>query len=71
MPPFAFELSRQLLRWLGVWLMTLGLPEDVAALIEHPEAVEMLAGAISYIAAEVFWALAKARGWVRERWARQ
>ena len=59
MTPFILELIRQVLRWLGVYLMTIGLPAEMAGLLEHPEVVQMLAGAVSYALADGGWLMAK------------
>lgn len=67
MQPLAFELARQLLRWIGVYLVAAGLPEPIAQLVAHPDVVAWVAGLITYAVAEAFWLMAKARGWVRSR----
>ena len=67
-PSFILELARQLLRWLSIWLISVGLPEPVAALLEHPEFVAQLAAAVSLSLADGGWLVVKAkqlRAWWR------
>jgi hypothetical protein len=62
MPPIYAELIRQALRWLGVWLMTTNiLPPDLAALVDDPETVALVAGFASYALAELGWIGSKVR----------
>lgn len=64
MTPFATELSRQLLRWFGLYLVTIGLPEEtLRPLLEDPQAVSFVAGIISYGLAEAGWLLSRLRRW--------
>lgn len=63
MTPFATELSRQLLRWLGLYLVAAGLPETMRPLFENPQAVSFVAGIISYGLAEAGWLLSRLRRW--------
>ncbi len=64
MTPFATELSRQLLRWFGLYLVTIGLPkETLRPLLEDPQAVSFVAGIISYGLAEAGWLLSRLRRW--------
>lgn len=63
MTPFATELSRQLLRWLGLYLVAAGLPETMRPLFEHPQAVAFVAGLLSYGLAEAGWLLSRLRRW--------
>ena len=66
--PLALELIRQLLRWLGVWLMTVGVPEELAGLTTHEDFVFAVAGAIMYAVADTGWLVAKWRQF-RAWWA--
>ena len=56
------ELLRQVLRWLGVYLATVGLPEPLAALVSDPQTVSLVAAAISYGLADTGWLMKKIRG---------
>lgn len=64
MSPLALELLRQLLRWLGIWLVAAGVPEPLARLLEHPEAAAFVGGLISIAIAETGWLIAKVRQWL-------
>lgn len=59
----ALELVRQILRLLGLWLVTMGLPADLAKLLDHPDAAALTMGLISYALAEMGWIGAKWRHW--------
>ena len=61
MNPLALEFARQVLRWAGVYLMTMGLPEEFAALVQHPDVAAGLAGLIMYAVADTGWIAAKVR----------
>ncbi|MGL5830021.1 MAG: hypothetical protein ACRC0L_10690 [Angustibacter sp.] len=61
MNPIALELVRQLLRWLGVWLMTIGVPEELAGLTTHEDTVLGVAGFIMYLVADTGWLVARWR----------
>lgn len=62
MNPLWQELTRQALRWLGVWLMTSGyLPPQLAEMVSDAGTTEFVIGAISYAIAEGWWGLAKAK----------
>lgn len=62
MDPLAQELIRQVLRWLGVWLMTTGwLPDQVAALVSDAGTTEFVIGAVSYAIAEGWWLKGKVK----------
>ena len=63
MNPLVLEIIRQILRWLGVWLMTVGVPSELAALFDHPAAVDFVAGVILYAMADTGWLMAKWRQW--------
>ena len=63
MTPFATELSRQLLRWFGLYLVTVGMPETMRPLFEQPQAVAFVAGLLSYALAEVAWIVSRIRRW--------
>ena len=55
MTPLVTELIRQLLRLVGVYLMTIGLPPEAAALLEHPEVIGFVVGMVSYATADTAW----------------
>ena len=63
MNPLVLEICRQFLRWFGVWLMTIGVPEPIAALTAHQDAAAGLAGFIMYALADTGWLAAKWRQW--------
>ena len=53
------ELVRQFLRWLGVWAMTIGVPESIAGLTTHEDAVVALTGLVMYALADTGWLVVK------------
>ncbi len=57
--PLFLELVRQFLRWLGVWLMTIGVPESIAELTTHEDAVMAVIGAAMYATADTGWLATK------------
>lgn len=57
MNPLFLELVRQCLRWVGVWLMTVGVPEEVASLTSRQDFIVFVAGLVSYAAADTGWAV--------------
>lgn len=59
MNPLALEILRQVLRWLGVWLMTVGVPEEIAGLTMHEDFVLAVAGAVMYAVADTGWLMVK------------
>ena len=59
MNPLALELVRQLFRWLGVWLMTIGVPEQIAGLTSNEDFILGVAGFIMYLIADTGWLVAK------------
>lgn len=59
--PFFLELVRQFLRWVGVWLMTIGIPENVAGLTAHEDAIMGVVGFVAYLVADGGWLAAKWR----------
>ena len=59
MNPIALEFLRQVLRWLGVWLMTIGVPESLAVLTTHEDFIFGVAGGIMYAVADTGWLVAK------------
>ena len=59
--PFFLELVRQFLRWIGVWLMTIGIPENIAGLTMHEDAIMGAVGFAMYLAADGGWLAAKWR----------
>jgi hypothetical protein len=63
MNPLVLEICRQFLRWFGVWLMTIGVPENIASLTSHQDAAAGLAGFIMYALADTGWLAAKWRQW--------
>ena len=68
--PIFLELVRQLLRWIGVLLMTVGVPESIARLTTHEDAVMALIGAAMYATAETGWLATKwnqFKAWLKAR----
>ena len=63
MNPLALEIARQVLRWLGVWLMTIGVPENIAGLTSSEDAILGAAGLVMYLVADTGWLAAKWRAW--------
>jgi hypothetical protein len=63
MTPLVLEIVRQVLRWAGVWLMTIGLPDEVVALTANEDVIVGVAGFISYALADGGWIVAKWRQW--------
>ena len=63
MNPLALELARQILRWIGVLLMTWGVPESMVGLTAHEDLVMAVAGGIMYAVADTGWLVAKFRQW--------
>lgn len=59
--PFFLELVRQVLRWAGVWLMTIGVPESIAGLTTHEDAIMGVVGLAMYAVADTGWLAAKWR----------
>ncbi len=59
--PFFLELVRQFMRWAGVWLMTLGIPESIAGLTSHEDAIMGVVGFAMYAVADTGWLAAKWR----------
>ena len=57
----ALELTRQLLRWLSIYLIGLGLPADLAALVAHPDIVANVAATAFLMLAETGWIMTKIR----------
>jgi hypothetical protein len=64
MNPLFLELVRQVLRWGGVWLMTVGVPESIAGLTANEDAVFGAAGLLMYLVADTGWLAAKWRAWM-------
>lgn len=64
------ELVRQLLRWTGVWLMTLGVPENIAGLTAHEDVIMGVVGFLMYLTADTGWLVAKYRELKRSTWWR-
>lgn len=64
------ELIRQGLRWAGVWLMTIGVPENIAGLTTHEDAVAAVAGAVMYAVADTGWLAVKWKQF-RKWWAKK
>lgn len=70
---FFLELVRQVLRWAGVWLMTLGVPDQIATLTTHEDVIAGAVGFAAYLVADGGWLVAKWRQfqeWRRAKWAR-
>jgi len=63
MNPLLLEIVRQLLRWTGVWLMTVGVPENIAGLTANEDAILGVAGLLMYLVADTGWLAAKWRAW--------
>ena len=61
--PLFLEIVRQVLRWAGVWLMTVGVPESIAGLTVNEDAVLGVAGLLMYLVADTGWIAAKWRAW--------
>lgn len=59
--PFFLEIVRQFMRWLGVWLMTIGVPESIAGLTSHEDAIMGVVGFAMYAVADTGWLAAKWR----------
>lgn len=59
MSPWFLELVRQFMRWVGVWLMTIGVPESIATLTSHEEAIMGVVGFVLYATAEGGWLASK------------
>ena len=57
------ELTRQLLRWLSIYLVGVGLPDGLAALVAHPDVVENVAATLLMMLAETGWIMTKIRKW--------
>jgi hypothetical protein len=61
MSPFAFELVRQLLRWLTIYLIGVGLPPDTVDFLGNPETVNFVGAILSLALAETGWVASKLR----------
>ena len=64
MTPAVNELLRQIMRWLGVYLMTLGLPQGMADMFADPAFVDAVSGFVgfaSYAAADFLWGASKVK----------
>lgn len=57
--PIAMELIRQGLRWSGVWLMTIGVPESIAGLTTREDAAMGVVGFVMYLTADTGWLTVK------------
>ncbi len=78
--PLLLEFVRQVLRWFGVWLMTIGVPENVASLTANEQFVTGVAGFVMYACSDLGWLVSfwkRAReyrlrlvAWWRQKWAR-
>lgn len=55
MTPFQLELLRQGMRLLGLFLVTVGLPQPIADWVGEPETVNLVAGLIVYAMADTGW----------------
>ena len=55
MNPLLLELIRQGLRWLGVWLMTIGVPESIVQLTGQEDVIMGIAGFVMYAIADTSW----------------
>lgn len=63
MQPIVLEIVRQVLRWLGVWLMTIGVPESIAGLTSHEDVIMGVVGFVMYAIADTGWIAAKWKQW--------
>jgi hypothetical protein len=63
MNPLVLELVRQVLRWLCVWLMTVGVPDEVIGLTANEDFIVGVAGLVMYLIADTGWLAAKWRQW--------
>jgi len=63
MNPLFLEIVRQILRWIGVLLMTIGVPENIAMLTNNEDAVIGVAGLVMYLVADTGWLATKWRAW--------
>lgn len=62
------EFVRQMLRWLALYLLGIGMPEPLAAFVENPEFVAYVAATLSLALAEGGWLITKwkqLRNWLR------
>lgn len=57
--PWFLELVRQFMRWVGLALMTLGVPESLAGLTSHEDAVMGVVGFCIYALADGGWLASK------------
>lgn len=67
------ELVRQALRWLSIYLISVGLPEPLAVFVQDPELAAEIAAAITLSLADGGWLVVKAkqfRAWLRSRFIR-
>lgn len=55
MNPLFLEFIRQLLRWFGVWLMTVGVPENIASLTANEQFITGVAGFVMYSVSDLGW----------------
>lgn len=53
------ELARQLLRLVGLYLASVGLPDEYVKWLGDPTTVNLVAGFISYSTAETGWLVVK------------
>jgi hypothetical protein len=68
--PWFLELVRQFMRWVGVWLMTIGVPESLAGMTSHEDAVMGVVGFCIYLTADGGWLASKWKQ-VRTWWAKR
>lgn len=57
--PIFLELVRQFLRWVGLTLMTIGIPESLAGLTTSEDTVMGVIGFIMYATSDTGWLVAK------------
>lgn len=70
---FLLELVRQVLRWISIYLIGVGLPEPIAVTLDNPELAAEIAAAITLSLADGGWLVVKAkqfRAWLRSRFIR-
>ena len=63
MNPLVLEITRQVLRWIGVWLMTVGVPDQIVGLTANEDAIMGVAGLVMYALADTGWLASKWKAW--------
>lgn len=57
--PVVLEIVRQVLRWIGVWLMTVGVPDELVGLTSNEDFIDGVTGFIMYALADAGWLVVK------------